>query len=300
MSHSEQPVVIVAGLVYFEVFVRSSHLQVPSGTERFVDDMHPSIGGAYNTAAVLDALGVAVELVYPRGAGMIDAAISHELSRAGFAKRAFAAAPDPALSIVIRGENDRAFLSRAKYEELALCPPLPPCTWLHISGLEGAFRMRKQIEAARAAGTKVSVAGSHALVRLESLRMFDEAPWDLLVINQDEAQVAAGGATDPLPALRRAASDVIVTRGGRGARGSIANETFAVDTEPVEVVDATGAGDAFCAGYLAGLANDMTPRGAIDFAIDVATRRVKTPANVANSRSTYSDLKHSKMMRRKE
>ena len=91
--------------------------------------------------------------------------------------------------------------------------------------------------------------------------------------------------------LERAAWDVIVTCGGRGANGVLAGEAFAVDAVPVEVADATGAGDAFCAGYLAGVINDLGPLGAVELAMEVAARRVQAGALVANDPATYAGLR---------
>lgn len=60
-------------------------------------------------------------------------------------------------------------------------------------------------------------------------------------------------------ALAQAAQDValvVVTRGGDGAVVQRADERHDVPTQPVKVVDTTGAGDAFAAGFLAGYSRD--------------------------------------------
>ncbi len=46
---------------------------------------------------------------------------------------------------------------------------------------------------------------------------------------------------------------IVVTRGKEGASAYFRGKTLSVDALPTEVVDTTGAGDAFCAGFLSGL-----------------------------------------------
>ena len=53
-----------------------------------------------------------------------------------------------------------------------------------------------------------------------------------------------------------------VTRGAKGSVVARDGLTWAVEAEPVEkVVDTTGAGDQYAAGFLAGLARDLPPAG---------------------------------------
>ncbi|MXV43805.1 adenosine kinase [Saccharibacter sp. 17.LH.SD] len=79
---------------------------------------------------------------------------------------------------------------------------------------------------------------------------------DILFAN--EAEIQALYETERLDdALVQAARDtalVVVTRGAAGAVVQSGSERFDVLTAPVKVVDTTGAGDAFAAGFLAGFA----------------------------------------------
>ena len=82
---------------------------------------------------------------------------------------------------------------------------------------------------------------------------------DILLGNETEA-LELTGEIDLEAALRALAKSVPVvalTRGAAGAIASDGNETVSVAAEPVaQVVDTTGAGDLFAAGFLLGLARE--------------------------------------------
>src|SRR5204862_7891960 len=83
---------------------------------------------------------------------------------------------------------------------------------------------------------------------------------DVLVVNEIEAatllDVAAlveGSEADAARQLRAFSEQVVViTLGARGAVAVAGEEVFAQPSWPVEVVDSTGAGDAFVAGFVVG------------------------------------------------
>lgn len=77
---------------------------------------------------------------------------------------------------------------------------------------------------------------------------------DLLFANEAEA-IAMTGEPDvgrALTALARRCPAVVIKRGADGAIGRTRDRTFEAPAEPAEVVDTTGAGDCFNAGFLAG------------------------------------------------
>ena len=116
------------------------------------------------------------------------------------------------------------------------------------------------IERARAAGMTVSVdPSSWALVRPGA---FPDV--DLLLPNEDEAR-----ALGPF-----GASEVVTKLGPRGARWTDGRETVEVPAEAVQVVDTTGAGDAFAAGLLAARLEGAGPREALEAGCRVAVRAV--------------------------
>ena len=83
---------------------------------------------------------------------------------------------------------------------------------------------------------------------------------DVLIVNEHEARALAGAlgvATEPerfaTAVHRRCRAAVVVTLGGRGALAAADGRLLAVAAPSIEVVDTTGAGDAFCGGLAAAL-----------------------------------------------
>ncbi len=121
--------------------------------------------------------------------------------------------------------------------------------------------MEKAIRIARHAGTKVAFTLSDGFVverhRADFLRLIDEGKIDILFANEQEF-LHLSQSTDLLPAVRNFASKVpmlVVTRSEHGALACSGEDHARVPAEPIErLVDTTGAGDLFAAGFLAGQA----------------------------------------------
>ncbi len=108
------------------------------------------------------------------------------------------------------------------------------------------------IDRARAAGMGVSVdPSSWALLRPDAIPAVD-----LLLPNEREAEHLSGA--------------MVVKLGPRGARWG----DIHVPAEPVDVVDTTGAGDAFAAGFLSARLGGAEPRAALQAGCRLAARAV--------------------------
>ena len=121
--------------------------------------------------------------------------------------------------------------------------------------------MEAAIAAARAAGTRVAFTLSDSFCisrhRDDFMRLIDEGKIDLLFANADEI-VALAGVGEFEGAVAAVAPKVpllVVTRGSDGAIAVAGSERAEVAAEPIaRLVDTTGAGDLFAAGFLAGQA----------------------------------------------
>ena len=119
--------------------------------------------------------------------------------------------------------------------------------------------MRRAIEIARGAGRKVALATCADFCvhmhRADFRSLINDGLIDMLFANEEEAGILEG--SDPDAAIESLGRDVplvVVTRGERGAVAIRGAERAEIQPEPIDrVVDATGAGDLFAAGFLYGL-----------------------------------------------
>jgi ribokinase len=111
----------------------------------------------------------------------------------------------------------------------------------------------------------------------------------VLVPNETEARALLGMETDELldpekMALslhkRSGAGEVIITLGEQGAIGTNGHNVWMVTPPSVNVVDTSGAGDAFCAALAVGLVDGMTMQKAAQWACGVASLSVTRPGTI--------------------
>jgi sugar/nucleoside kinase (ribokinase family) len=124
--------------------------------------------------------------------------------------------------------------------------------------------MMKAMDAARAAGTKVAFTLSDSFVvdrHREGLwSLFEQDRIDILFANEAEIMSLAEHESVEDAALAVAAKvpTVVVTRSEKGAFALSGRERADVPAEPIrQLVDTTGAGDLFAAGFLAGEARGL-------------------------------------------
>jgi sugar/nucleoside kinase (ribokinase family) len=123
---------------------------------------------------------------------------------------------------------------------------------------------RKAVNIAHRAGNKVALTLSDSFCvdryRDEFLGLIRDGSLDILFANIHELQslFQTADADTALAALRDEKVLGVVTRSAEGALVVTRGETRAVPAFPVaRVVDTTGAGDLFAAGFMAGLARDL-------------------------------------------
>jgi ribokinase len=155
---------------------------------------------------------------------------------------------------------------------------------LHLSGyvlLHAGPRAAglRALELARAAGMTISIDPASA-APLRDVGVERVLEWmgdvDVLLPNLDEARVLTGldGAEEAAGALTAHAREVVVTSGPDGALWTDGAEVVRVTAPVAEVVDTTGAGDAFAAGWLAARASGASPHDALTAACALGARAV--------------------------
>jgi len=118
--------------------------------------------------------------------------------------------------------------------------------------------MMEAIKVAHSAGRKVGFTLSESVCIAERkepfTQMIDSGGVDLLFANEDEA-LQLTGRTDlqsALDELKAKVPTLVITKGPQGAIGIEGDEFISIPAAPVDqVVDTTGAGDLFAAGFLA-------------------------------------------------
>ena len=123
--------------------------------------------------------------------------------------------------------------------------------------------MIKAVEIAHGAGREVAFTLSESVCiagRREGFaKMIDSGGVDLLFANEDEAMQLTGRADldGSLAELSAKVDTLVITKGAAGAVAIKGGERVAIPAAPVKkVIDTTGAGDLFAAGFLAARAKD--------------------------------------------
>jgi sugar/nucleoside kinase (ribokinase family) len=249
--------------------------------EELYGDMGPAIvvsgGSAANTAAGIASLGVRAGFIGKVKNDETGRLFAHDLKAIDVHYDVAPAEDGPATArsfILVTPDGERTMNTY-----LGACQNLTPedvnpdtVQASSIVYLEGYLwdppaakeAFRKAVKIAHAAGNKVALTLSDAFCvdryRDEFLGLMRDGSLDILFANIHELQ-SLYGTSDPgtaLAALREEKVLGAVTRSAEGALVVSRGETRAVPAFPVErVVDTTGAGDLFAAGFMAGLVRDL-------------------------------------------
>jgi ribokinase len=258
--------VVVVGDVCVDVVARPVRA-VRAGTDTEAAIRVTGGGAGANVAAWLATLGVPVTLVARVGDDPSGRAQAAELAALGV-RCAFAVdahAPTGTIVSLVDPTGERAMLAD-RGANLGLRPAdlpaaLPSGAHLHLSGYTLLHPGPRDaglaaIAMARAAGLTISVDPA-SVAPLAATGAADFLHWtggaDLLLPNESEAALLSGHPDPDTAATALAAryGAVALTLGPHGALLTDAGHLVRVAAEPVaEVVDSTGAGDAFSAGLL--------------------------------------------------
>lgn len=249
--------------------------------EELYGDMGPAIvvsgGSAANTAAGIASLGVKAGFIGKVKNDETGRHFAHDLKAIDVHYDVAFAEDGPATArsfILVTPDGERTMNTY-----LGACQNLTPedikadtvqaSSYVYLEGYlwdppaaKEAFR--KAVKLAHQAGNKVALTLSDAFCvdryRDEFLGLMRDGSLDILFANIHELQSLYGtsDANSALAALREEKVLGVVTRSAEGAMIVSRGETRAVPAFPVErVIDTTGAGDLFAAGFLAGLAKDL-------------------------------------------
>jgi sugar/nucleoside kinase (ribokinase family) len=282
--------VVVLGDLMVDVVARLSGPLAPGSDAPAVIRFHGG-GSAANTAAWLAAAGARPVLVGRVGDDERGRAASDELRAAGVDVRL---AVDPELPtgtcvVLVGPDGERTMVPDPGANEALQAGDLSDELLgvdghLHVSGyslLREGSRPAAQAGIRRAlkAGMSVSVDPSSSALLSDGFSDAADGA-GLLLPNASEAHALTGD-SDPEQAARTLAvrfDEVVVTLGPAGALWTDGDEVLRAAAEPVEaVVDSTGAGDAFAAGFLSARASGASTAEALAAGCRLAARAVTTP-----------------------
>ncbi|MGU3574555.1 carbohydrate kinase family protein [Brucellaceae bacterium C25G] len=259
-ASSSRPAVLSIGRIYCDLIFTGLEALPELGKETFAQDMKITAGGgAFITAAHLEHQGRTCALLARLGLDPLSVGILPELIATGadlrFLERCETAGPQVTVASVLK--NDRAFLSRRA--GTALPSTLEDALdWdlaghLHIAEYATLHEIPDLIVRAKAKGLTVSLDPSwdETLIYDQALLKACEGA-DIFLPNREEA-LAITGHDDPAAALDvlGAHFPCVVLKGGADGAWLRAGDLHLHQTaETVTVIDTTGAGDAFNAGFI--------------------------------------------------
>ncbi|WAC28224.1 adenosine kinase [Ancylobacter sp. SL191] len=250
--------------------------------EAVYGDMGPGVeisgGSAANTMVGIASLGGRAGFIGKVRDDELGGIFAHDIRAAGVAYATPAATSGPTTArclILVTPDGERTmntFLGAAQ----DLTPgdvDAPSVAGAAVTYLEGylwdppaakeAFLTAARIahEAGRTVALTLSDAFCVGRYRAEFLELIRSGTVDLVFANEAELMSLYETEFDAaLAALRKDAKRAVVTRSAKGALSVAGDDLVTVPAFPVaQVVDTTGAGDLFAAGYLHGFARGFTP-----------------------------------------
>ena len=254
--------IVCVGRVYCDLVFTGLPGLPEAGRELFAEGLTITTGGgAYITAATLAQLGRPSALAAWLPGGPFGALLAGEIAASGVdtAYLEHGEAADPQLSVSMAVDGDRALVTRRVGPPAAACLEdalsAPGIAHLHIGELTTLLEMPRLVDLARARGLTVSLDCAWDAAAFTDGRAGDLIrSVDLFLPNQAEVGALSGrsdgGIATAATPLVEAGLCVAVKCGGDGAIAFADGVTAHVSAPRVAVVDTTGAGDAFNAGFL--------------------------------------------------
>ena len=266
---------ISLGILVADVIARPVSGYPARGELVLVDSVRPYLGGcAANTGVGLQCLGIATRVVGRVGHDGFGGFVRSELERHGVGceVQVDAQAPTSATLVAVASDGERSFVHCTGANATATAEDFEPALdaaiadgarLLHIAGHgllprfdgEGCSRLLRR---ARERGllTSLDTAGTPCEAWCQNLRA-TLPHLDYFVPSQNEAQHLFPDAKSPQELakylLESGVGCVALKMGERGSFVSDGRQSHHVEAFHVEALDATGAGDAFAAGFLCGV-----------------------------------------------
>ena len=266
--------IVTVGSATIDIFVKthSSAKQIlthaserdiclPIGAKVLVDDIHIFTGGGgTNTAVAFSRMGFKTAWHGVVGSDENGKTILAELKKEKVTPVTKPTKGRTGLSVILVGlEHDRTVLTYKGVNDKLTDSHFPATKWLYCCSMLGkswntlvqtCFHARRQ-------GTKIAFNPSMYLAKQGVVKL---APvlygLDVLLLNKQEAQALLKKPHGTIKELLRALSAIVhipvITDGANGSFATEGEFIFALKPKHINVVESTGAGDAFASGFVAG------------------------------------------------
>ncbi|TDQ67068.1 hypothetical protein ATL17_1075 [Maritalea mobilis] len=276
MTDGNRKGVLCVGRIYCDlVFAGLPHMP-RLGEEVYADSFSAHAGGgAYITAAYLAAAGQPTEICAYLPHGPIGSFVQNDLAQSGIGDRYAVTADEKwgtQLTVAMALNDDRAFLTRRGGEPIpnnfdqAIADP--SIKHLHIAELATLLEAPFILDKAKAAGLSISLdcAWDEAAMDAGEVRDLIQQV-DLFLPNLSEFK-RVFDVTGEIEFFASELSDwttkIIVKRGADGATLFHKGQYSSAPALPCTIVDPTGAGDAFNAGFLTAWLNAQPDQQALE------------------------------------
>lgn len=275
---------LVVGRPSVDVMFTGLHEWPQLGKDIESDGLGVCAGTSFNTPAVANRIGLRVAYVATIGNDVWSRIIREEFDAEGLPTEFLEIEdrPLPGVSVALNLAGDRGFVthwgSGDAYDAQLEARAIEIVTRVDARHLHAYVDEAVQlVAAARDRGMTVSL-DAWGGPWWSSSRPLAEvlAGADVLLANESEA-AAMTGETEPPRALERLAEHcgcVVIKRGVAGALGAAGGQVRAVPADPVALVDSTGAGDAFNAGFLAGWLGGLPLEGSLTLGVICGSRAI--------------------------
>ncbi|MCF7798912.1 carbohydrate kinase family protein [Candidatus Woesearchaeota archaeon] len=267
----------------------------PSGSKIVVSELNFHIGGGgTNTAYLFSTMGCQTAFLGKLGNDDNAEKVLQLLTHANITFIGVQEGKTGYSIILDSIEHDRTILTFKGSNNLLLPTEIPyeklNATWLYSSSMvEQSFATLKQLfVVAKERGMKTAFNPSDYQAKLGLRALQDIIDYcDVLVLNLEEAQLLLGKKGDALLLSKALGSYgleyVLITDGSRGATCYHKGTHYTLHSSPtVTVVETTGAGDAFAAGFISGLFYEQS----VEFSLKLAMVQAESVIGAHGAKET--------------
>lgn len=281
--------VITFGSATVDIFVKSDAISIeknlpqdiiyiPKGSKNEINkSLITSGGGATNSSVSFSRLGLRSACTALLGQDELSAFVLKDLKTDKVGTRFLVQSPKQATDfsvILVSGDGARTILTQrgpSRLEKHHISWPKLKSSWFYISSLEGNLDL-VELLIGHASENQIQIAlnpGSRELSHPSLNNLL--AHLDFLLLNQQEAETLTGFSSEDSsfwPKLKSFKSKIIaVTKGRQGAHISTSTQTLFSPIILSNVVDETGAGDAFGSTFVAGLIQNKNLNQCLNMAL---------------------------------